>query len=160
MPVFISHRKADAQSALKVYAYLKSENIKSYVDELDDALQSANNITQVIMSRIKECTHMIAIMSVNTKGSWWVPFEIGVASEANRRISSYKTDTITVPEYLEIWPIMTQPEQLKQFVYLYKNDKLVLSESLSYSERIKASSAYVQSAADFHRKLKSSTGQI
>lgn len=159
MPVFISHRKNDANIALSINRYLSSEGIKSYVDELDEALQTATNITIVIMKRIQDCNHMIAVVSPNTQGSWWVPFEIGVASRAERRISSYKVNAVNLPEFLRIWPIMINVDHLKQFVYLYKNDKIVLTESRDYYERIKASSAHVQTAEDFHRRLKISTGQ-
>lgn len=160
MPVFISHRKDDSLIALSINKFLEKEGVRSYVDELDETLQTATNITQVIMERIQECSHMIAVVSLNTQGSWWVPFEIGVASRAERRISSYKINIVVLPEFLKIWPIMTNADHLKQFVYLYKNDKVVLSESYDYYERLKASSAYIQTAEDFHKKLKASTGQM
>lgn len=156
MPVFLSHRKADKVSALKIYAYLEANKIKCYIDEFDEALQRSKNITDVIMSRISSCSHLMAIMSYNTSGSWWVPFEVGVASEADRRICSYKIDGVSLPEYLDIWPIMTKPEHLAEFVRLYNNDSSVLLEK---SESFRAAYASVQSSGDFHRMLKSATGQ-
>lgn len=156
MPVFLSHRKADKASALKIYAYLESNKIKCYIDEFDEALQRSKNITDVIMSRISGCSHLMAIMSYNTSGSWWVPFEVGVASEADRRICSYKIDSVSLPEYLDIWPIMTTPEHLAEFVKLYNNDSSVLLEK---SESFRAAYASVKSSGDFHRMLKSATGQ-
>lgn len=156
MPVFLSHRKADKASALKIYAYLEANKINCYIDEVDEALQRSKNITDVIMSRISACSHLIAIMSYNTSGSWWVPFEVGVASEADRRICSYKIDSVNLPEYLDIWPIMTRPEHLAEYVRLYNNDRSVILEK---SESSRAAYASVQSSGDFHRMLKSATGQ-
>jgi hypothetical protein len=154
MPVFISHRKNDVAPAMAIYTFLKNKNITCYIDELDETLLRSENITGKIMERIKACTHMIAVMSTNTRGSWWVPFEIGVASEADRRITSYKIDGIAVPEYLEIWPVMTTQAHLEQFAYYYKNDKSSLSESSDFSVRQTAAYASIRTAADFHGKLK------
>jgi len=69
MPVFLSHRKTDKASALNIFAYLETNNIKCYIDEFDDALQKSKNITDIIMSRISQCSHLMAIMSYNTSGS-------------------------------------------------------------------------------------------
>ncbi len=44
MPVFLSHRKADKASALKIYAYLEANKIKCYIDEFDEVLQRSKNI--------------------------------------------------------------------------------------------------------------------
>jgi len=156
MPVFLSHRKADKAIALSIYAYLEKNSIKCYIDELDETLQRSKNITDVIMSRISDCSHIMAIMSCNTSGSWWVPFEIGVASEADRRICSFKIDGVSLPEYLDIWPIMTKAEHLAEFVRLYNDDRSVLLEK---SESHRAAYASVKSSADFHRMLKLATGQ-
>jgi len=156
MPVFLSHRKADKASALKIYAYLDANKIKCYLDEFDETLQRSKNITDVIMTRINECSHLMAIVSSNTTGSWWVPFEVGVASEADRRICSFKIDGVSLPEYLDIWPIMTRTEHLTEFVKLYKDDRNLLLEK---SESLRAATASVKSSGDFHRMLKSVTGQ-
>lgn len=154
MPVFLSHKKSDAEIAREIYQLFQRTGIKCYMDELDEVLQKSTDITGIIMSRIVECTHMLAIVSHKTRDSWWVPFEIGVASKAERRISSYKAETVVLPEYLEIWPVMTKREHLSNFIKLYLRDKLILEKSL-----YKYETAEVRTAEEFHRKLKTAIGQ-
>lgn len=57
------------------------------------------------------CDTLLAIVTNNTKESWWVPFEIGTAREMPRVIvsctslpdrASYQRDAL--PEYLLEWP--------------------------------------------------------
>jgi len=116
MTVFISHKKTDREIALQVLKILESDGIKCYFDELDKELRNEENITKLLMQRVKECTHLLAVVSGNTVYSWWVPFEIGVASNSDRRISTYVSSYTTLPEYLKIWPVMTKLEQMKYYI--------------------------------------------
>jgi hypothetical protein len=121
---------------------------------LDDSLQSTADITAVILKRIGQCSHMMAVVSGQTQGSWWVPFELGAASNSNRRISSYKSSaTVVLPEYLSKWPIMKSYSDLEKFIQLYKRDK-----TISFNES-RASYQDISSADQFHRSLKQSIGQ-
>lgn len=126
MPVFLSHQKKDADFAKFIYNYLTKYKIRCYIDEFDEVLKRSNDITRIIMTRISQCTHMLAVVSPNTQSSWWVPFEIGVASQAERRIASMKAATVTLPEYLEIWPVMTKTEHLDHYIRLYYQDREIL----------------------------------
>lgn len=89
MPVFISHKKLNREGAIGIASYLKSRGIKCYVDEFDPSLQTTSDITSAIINRVKAWTHLMAVVSENTNSSWWVPFEIGVASEVGNRIVSF-----------------------------------------------------------------------
>lgn len=159
MPVFISHRKADSRTALEVKDLLELSQIQCYIDELDEELKKSHDITGVIMKRIVQCTHLLAVVSKNTEGSWWVPFEIGVASKADRRISTYKTvRDVKLPEYLHIWPIMHSLSQLPHFISLYRGDKQVLIEKKALQYEIRK--ATIHTAEQFHYGLKKAIGQI
>lgn len=152
MPVFISHRKLDEKLAKEIHVILTSNGIPCYIDMLDPVLKTSNEITNVIMNRIRQCTHMLAVVSDNTLTSWWVPFEIGVASDSDKRISSFKATAVELPTYLTIWPQMTKKEQLNDYIRIYKDDKSVFTESRN-------AFASINTAQDFHDKLKRAIGQ-
>jgi hypothetical protein len=157
MPVFISHRKADTLIALTISLSFALEGVKNYIDELDEEIQRTDDITSLIMKRVNECSHMMVIVSGNTQGSWWVPFEIGVASRADRRITTYKSeDKITLPEFLKKWPILKNNIDLKKFIKLYKQDIAVpIMEGRTFTK-----AAYsISEAGVFHSELKRLIGQ-
>lgn len=153
MPVFISHRSTDSQQATSVYSYLTARGVKCYIDKLDEALQSTDNITKVILARIKQCSHMMAVVSHQTKGSWWVPFELGVATDSDRRISSYKATTVDLPHFLSKWPILKDRYDLDKFIELYKRDS-----TIAFNES-RATYQDIKSADLFHRQLKVNIAQ-
>jgi hypothetical protein len=150
--VFISHKSVDKQAALEIFNYLRVHGVQSYVDVLDPQLQSTDDITSVIVTRVRQCTHLMAITSANTISSWWVPFEIGVATDQDRRISTYTLETTNLPHYLSKWPILKSKAHLDQFIDLYRRDKVV---SLSESAIVRT----VTSSDQFHQSLKSRIGQ-
>mgnify|MGYP000849042155 CR=1 FL=1 len=150
MPVFISHKHEDKQSALSIAAYLKQQGIPSYVDVLDPTLQTTDDITKTLMERINLCTHLMAVVSQYTEQSWWVPFEIGVGSEKDRRITSYQVTEVKLPAFLTKWPILKSQRDLDIFIRLYKQDAVVsFNEAHEYPKSI-------YSADQFHRQLKMS----
>ena len=151
MPVFISHKLEDKELALRMSQYLKSQGVSTYVDVLDPTLKTTDDITRTIIERLKQCTHLMALVSNFTERSWWVPFEIGVATETERRISTYQTSTVTkLPEFLEKWPVLRKQSDLDVYIRVYKRDSIIpLTEG-------KVASASIRSADQFHRELKAS----
>jgi len=92
----------------------------------------------------------MAVVSGYTEKSWWVPFEIGVGSEKDRRITSFQLTNVSLPDFLTKWPILKNQNDLDTFIRFYKQDTMVsLSESSGYTRRI-------SSADQFHRELKAS----
>lgn len=157
MSVFISHRKIDRIVALRIYKYLVSHGVPAYIDELDEELREPADITEIIMKRVNACPYLMAVVSPSTKGSWWVPFEIGVASDSERRISTFKIkQSVVIPEFLKIWPVMYSLDQLKKYIWLYKNDKKTLIEKRAAP---KVKRAAIQSADQFHGEMKAYLGQ-
>ncbi len=91
MPVFISHRTADDELARRVALRLKSvHHITCYIDDIDQRLKVASQqkVTRILVDMVNKCTNLLAIITRNTEGSWWVPLEIGVAKQAQRVICS------------------------------------------------------------------------
>jgi len=152
MPVFISHKSIDKPEALNIANYLLARGVQSYVDILDPQLQTTDDITSMIVKRVRQCTHLMAITSANTISSWWVPFEIGVATDQDRRISTYTLEATNLPDYLKKWPILKNKSHLDQFIDLYQHDKVVALNESTMTRTI-------TSADNFHRSLKSRIGQ-
>jgi|SRR6185295_19918591 len=126
MPVFVSHKKEDSEEASRVHQYLLHNGVPAYVDLLEmggPGIQSDEDITKKILQRLGECTHLMAVVSQNTKKSWWVPFEIGVAMDKKHRISTLNYRKIELPEYLNIWSILLTQEHLDKYITYYKLDK-------------------------------------
>jgi hypothetical protein len=157
MPVFISHRKVDSLTAISITLSFILKGVKYYIDELDEKIKQTDDITTLIMQRVNECSHMMVIVSEHTQGSWWVPFEIGVASRAERRITTYKSkDNITLPDFLSKWPILRNKNDLEAFINLYKHDMAVpIMEGRTFTK-----AAYsIAEAKVFHAELKRVIGQ-
>ena len=113
MPVFISHRTADDAKAQALALRLKTKhNILSYLDHFDPAASTTKKITDLLVDRINTCTHLMALITNQTVGSWWVPFEIGVARQGDRRITSFDNSTVALPEYLTEWPVLKSDADL------------------------------------------------
>ncbi len=155
MSVFISHRHSDNNIAYKISFELKRYKVDSTIIDIDEEISDAE-ITKIILNMVNKCTHLIAIISDNTEGSWWVPFEIGVATQGEKRITSFDISSITLPGYLTNWPIITNYDELKHFANKCFQDNTFLRENI-FDERI--ASARIQTAAEFHRSLKADLGQ-
>ena len=83
MPVFISHRTADDVLARRVYDRLTREHqIRYYLDDLDKEAHRTSRITALIVDRLTSCSNLLALLTRNTKGSWWVPFKVGVRASS------------------------------------------------------------------------------
>lgn len=161
MPVFISHRTADDALAGHVAHRLRSvHNITCYVDDIDQRLLSVSQqeLTRLLVDAINGCTNLLAVMTVNTSGSWWVPFEIGVAKQAPRVISTMTNlRDSELPGYLLEWPRLRGDDAIDKFAELYKAQRRILSEQVLQKRASASSQASTVEA--FHRSLKASLGQ-
>jgi len=108
--IFISHKQEDAGKAETVADYIKKEyGFETYVDTLDDGIRPYANITDRIIGKLRDTTHLLVIFSEKTVESMWVPFELGVSYEREQGIGvliwpdgtniDYK-----LPEYLNEFP--------------------------------------------------------
>ena len=162
MPVFISHRTADDQLARQVAFRLKNvHGIECYIDDIDALTTRTRGtaaISSLIVQRLNACTNLLAIVTPNTGGSWWVPFEIGVARQAPRVITSFTNlGDSSLPEYLLEWPRLRGEGAIDTFARMYKAQQgqlrqRVMEKTANFSER--------ENAVDlFHRNLKAALGQ-
>ena len=156
--VFLSHKQQDAAVALRVANELsKKPDIEAYVDVLDAQLtKSAEDLTDHLRRRLGECTHLMVVVSDRTRESWWVPFEIGLATEKTYPIATLAMDTAPLPEYLRKWPYLRTPHDLDTYirVALATQPAILrkgLREAMQFEQR--------QYAVEFHRALRGELGQ-
>jgi hypothetical protein len=162
MPVFISHRTADDRLAKQVaYRLKQNHKIDCYIDDIDAEtrrLRGTAGITALLVQRLNSCTNLLAIVTANTEGSWWVPFEIGVARQAPRVITSFTDqEDSSLPEYLLEWPRLRGEAAIDTFAALYKRQQALLNEQVI--EKRATASQQVSTVDQFHRSLKAALGQ-
>lgn len=161
MPVFISHRTADDDVARDVAWRLKyHHDIECYVDDFDEEarrVRGTQNITSLILRRLERCTHLLAIVTAHTKGSWWVPFEVGVARKAPRIISTFTDLGNGLPEYLTEWPVLRGRGAVDRFAAIYKRKREDARRMLL--EKAATSGRQERLVESFHTELKQALGQ-
>ena len=102
--VFVSHTTSDHLLAGEVASCIKSFGLTAWVDSEhfapdDDGPSMASKIKDVIGRSYS----LMAVVTTATSNSWWVPFEVGVASEKERYLSTYGKTTVSLPSFLEAW---------------------------------------------------------
>jgi hypothetical protein len=170
MPIFISHTTRDDELAKKVFWRLnRIHDITCYIDDMDRELgnnRGKSSLTPLLVDRLRKCDTLLAVVTENTKGSWWVPFEIGTAREMPRVISSFTTlpDRSayrwqeTLPEYLLEWPRLRADSDIEVFAREYKRQSLLLEKSIGL-ENFSQRSASVNNARSFESTVMKSLGQ-
>ena len=62
-------------------------------------------------------------MTNATSDSWWVPFEIGVAWDKNKYLSTYGDPRVELPSFLAAWPRVVDHQELHAWCEEVKNKK-------------------------------------
>ena len=158
--VFISHKKEDSYEAKQIEKYLqKYKDVLCYLDILDSALlsNSGDDLGEYFREKLSECTHLMAIISENTKLSWWVPFEIGIATEKQYPISTFAIQKVILPGYLKKWPYLQSYDDLDKYIRIaLDTHPHILREGLQKMAATKRG-LYTRT---FHENLKRALGQI
>lgn len=115
--IFVSHRQHDAAKALRIAQLANTAGFEFWLDILDPKLQwlaalashpsAAYSclIASTIEIALLNCTHVIAALSDQTRGTLWVPYEYGRVKERqihSRRAAVWLHKDIAradVPEY-------------------------------------------------------------
>jgi hypothetical protein len=115
--LFVSHRQDDEARARDVVTVAKAEGIQVWLDVLDSGLQStaqastgttadALAIALIIEMALLNCTHVIALITSRTPGTYWVPYEYGRVKDSSPhslRAACWIDQHVTYePEYLEL----------------------------------------------------------
>lgn len=155
--VFISHKLEDAQQAKAIADRLRNvHQIESYLDVLDPVIgKSGEELARYIRDKLATCTQLLAVITPATKESWWVPWEIGVASEKDYPLATYG-GTVALPDFLEKWPVLKSEQHLDAYAQASQQAN---RERLLLERTATASAARKSSTQEFYRSLRSQIGQ-
>jgi len=125
---FISHRAINMVDAQKISDYINESGFNTYLDKNDRDLQNAvaaydsKKITECIQAGITNSSHIICVVSKDTAGSWWVPFEIGFATGDNLEVITLKLKgDFELPSYLKISTILKGIKSLNNYLESFLN---------------------------------------
>jgi hypothetical protein len=99
MSVFISYSSVDREIANDLAELLQSLDIEYFLDRKDIAW--GDPVTEAVQAGLRNCSCLVVIVSPASLKSQWVPFEVGQAVAAGKRILPYLTHpSLDVPSYL------------------------------------------------------------
>lgn len=132
--VFVSHRKVDVDSALRIAYLACQEGFDYWLDVLDPALgglpgapwtptpeMSSAAIAGIIEMGLLNSTHVVAVMTPNTKGSQWVPYEYGRVKEptpVSPQAACWVSNTLSpseLPEYLYLGTMLKSESDVQSW---------------------------------------------
>ena len=134
--IFISYRSTDTRAASAVASYLMhSMDCDVYYSDNDARLKEAvstGNDEAIVTSidrALMACSHLLTIVSNQTKGSWWVPYEFGASRIKDRVIALLLLEDVTeLPSFMKIAKILRDSDDLDKW-------------SRSFSQRVLKESA-------------------
>lgn len=156
--VFLSHQQADAITASQIERRLRiHHSIESYLDVIDPyLLQDGEDLAAYIREKMGACTQLLAVVSNATRGSQWVPWEIGVATEKKFPLATFSAGGVAPPEFLQKWPYLTTDFDIDRYAMASKSANITFA---SKRMRLAESIAREQATTDFFSILRSSLGQ-
>ena len=121
--VFVSHSRLDKEKAREVAHALQASKVDYYFDENDAELQLADEqgdhlkVVQCIENGLSVCTHLLGIITENTKDSWWVPYEIGSATGRAQDCAHLIDEEVTkLPSYIQAARILANREEMRAWL--------------------------------------------
>ena len=129
--LFVSHRSDDRTPATHIAALAKGEGFQVWLDVEDPLLQrvvqrhqtgraSPHDVALVIEMALLNCTHVIAVITSNTRGSTWVPYEYGRVKDSSphsQRAACWSDGHATnLPEYLELGVRTTTDDETRTWL--------------------------------------------
>ncbi len=156
--VFLSYQHDDLYEALWVRGRLVTYGLDVYWAEIDpDLRKDGPELSDDLRRELGKCSQLLTVVSANTKQSWWVPWEIGLATEKGYRIATYLTSRDVLkgdtPSYLWKWPYLVDEADLSVYARLSTN--YAVRDSTAGHSRSESDSVRATANADqFHRELK------
>jgi hypothetical protein len=121
--VFISHSRLDKEKAREVADALEASQVDYYFDENDAELQLADEhgdhlkVVQCIENGLSVCSHLLGIITENTKDSWWVPYEIGSATGRAQACAHLIDEEVTkLPSYIQAARILANRDEMREWL--------------------------------------------
>lgn len=154
MKIFISHKREDLLLAKQAYDQLSSQ-IDCYLDAYDEHLAtSISDLGDYFRTKLRNSTHLLAIVSKSTQLSWWVPFEIGMATERDYPIATFSPNMIELPGYLKKWPYLQSNNDLTIYKAHLLQPSREIAKALSSAGMAKLASRAETSGSAFNASLK------
>jgi len=157
--VFISHQKKDSRSCKLIADYLLASGIDVYFDEYDDDLRISNQtgnskgVVDAIKKGIQKSSHMLCVLSMNTLGSKWVPFEIGYGFETTDLgvLTLKNVPDKEVPDYIKTAPLIIRgTASLNRYISHISNNNITnLFESSSIVKEHNTPSHYLDNVLNW-----------
>ena len=122
--VFVSHTTKDDALAEEVAMCIRSFGLTAWVDS--DNLAAKNDgpgMASKIQGAIIRSYCLLAVVTNATNASWWVPFEIGIAWDRNKYLSTYGDPRVPLPSFLAAWPHVKDREMLRSWCEEMKSKK-------------------------------------
>jgi hypothetical protein len=133
--VFISHRQADAAPATRIAYLACQEGFDYWLDVLDPALSGvagapslpstadqAAATAAVIEMALLNSSHVVAVMTPNTRGSQWVPYEYGrvkAPDTTSLQAAIWLDKSVpasSLPEYVHLGAILKSELEIRQWL--------------------------------------------
>ena len=134
--IFISHRTSDKKLATAVANLLENLSVHYWFDIYDEDTQRAaalglvgdQALVHAIERGIQHSTQVLGLLSANTRGSWWVPYEIGFSRSLNRPISFLVLSDIRsmndLPEYVRLAANYWSVDELVRWIMRLSNKSM------------------------------------
>lgn len=153
--VFISHKNTDSGLAEAVAKRVRINGMDTYLDTVDDALvRDGPELADLLLERMGQCNQLIAVVSEQTKDSWWVPWEIGVGSEKDFRMASFSRSYVSLPSYLKKWPELHSDQDIDLYCQFSKRADRELSLNMQSAYTESARKRVTKSGTrEFHQSL-------
>ncbi|MGF9567857.1 TIR domain-containing protein [Neorhizobium sp. BT27B] len=157
--VFVSHQKADAALAAQVAARLKvNHQIDSYLDVIDQGVRKGEDLADHLRAEMGKCTQLLAVVSMSTATSQWVPWEIGVATEKDYPLATFSGSDALPPEFLRKWPYLRSLADLDRYAEASKTaENTFVRRKTAFHESVELAQA--TSTRQFFDTLRRSLGQ-
>lgn len=159
MKIFLSHQQTDSTLALKIQGHLKNNHdIDCYLDVIDPKFDNGEDIAAHVRKELDKCTQLLAVVSDATKASWWVPWEIGVATEKDFPLATFGGN-VELPEYLKKWPYLKSTSDLDKYAEASKDaSKRVLTANME-SASSRSTVFRGDATKHFYKTLRAKLGQ-
>jgi hypothetical protein len=99
----------------------------------------------------------MAVVSQRTKDSWWVPWEIGIATEKEFPISTYAGEQCELPTYLKKWPYLTNLTHVDLWVDASREADRHVERTRSLRES--AGEIRTRATREFYTRVRRTLGQ-
>jgi hypothetical protein len=125
--VFISHRSLDKPIAAAIASLLQDLHVHYWFDRDDEdtrlaaalGMRGDQALVHAIDRGIRHSTRILGILSVNTRLSWWVPYEIGSARAAGIPASFLVLSSLqmgSLPEFIRLCSVYWSLDELLRWV--------------------------------------------